>query len=362
MKNILFYLIVLISVSSNAQDSVKLSNSNTNPLTWRGYVEAYYSYDFNKPANNTKAAFIYDHNRHNEFNINLAFLRGTYSSDKIRGTLALATGTYMNANYAAEPSTLKNIYEANAGFRLGKKNCWIDAGIFSSHIGFESAVSKDCWTLTRSILADNSPYYEAGAKITYISNNSKWLISILALNGWQRISRVDGNSLLSIGTQVQYKPNESTTINYSTFIGTDKPDSARLIRVYHNLYETFQISKKLGMTIGFDLGTEQKYKESSKKNLVYSPVVIAKYSINGKWGLAARGEYYSDKHSVLIFTGTPNGFKTFGFSLNVDYSPEANVILRCEGKVLKSKDQIFIDDQSVKKYDIALTTSIAISF
>ncbi len=28
----------------------------------------------------------------------------------------------------------------------------MDAGIFGSHIGFESAISKDCWTLTRSIL------------------------------------------------------------------------------------------------------------------------------------------------------------------------------------------------------------------
>ena len=31
------------------------------------------------------------------------------------GQIALAAGTYMNANYAAEPGVLKNIYEANAG-------------------------------------------------------------------------------------------------------------------------------------------------------------------------------------------------------------------------------------------------------
>jgi hypothetical protein len=38
-----------------------------------------------------------------------------------------------------------------------------------SHIGFESAIGKDCATLTRSILADNSPYYEAGVKIDITS-------------------------------------------------------------------------------------------------------------------------------------------------------------------------------------------------
>jgi hypothetical protein len=34
-----------------------------------------------------------------------------------------------------------------------------------SHIGFESVISADCWTLTRSLLAENSPYYETGMRL-----------------------------------------------------------------------------------------------------------------------------------------------------------------------------------------------------
>ena len=78
----------------------------------------------------------------------------------------------------------------------------MDIGIMPSHIGFESAVSKDCWTLTRSMLAENSPYFESGAKLSYTTNNGKLQFSVLALNGWQRITRVEGNSLMSWGTQV----------------------------------------------------------------------------------------------------------------------------------------------------------------
>jgi hypothetical protein len=163
-------------------------------------VEVYYQYDFNKPSDNTRPEFVYSHNRHNEFNVNLVYLKGSYTAERVRANLALAAGTYVNANYAAEPGVLKNMYEANVGIKLSKKkNLWLDAGIFGSHIGFESAVSKDCWTLTRSMVADNSPYYEAGAKLTYTSDNGKWLFSALALNGWQRIQRVNGNSLISWG-------------------------------------------------------------------------------------------------------------------------------------------------------------------
>ena len=78
------------------------------------------------------------------------------------------TGNYARYNLSGEPDWAKYIYEANVGFRLSKKqNIWIDAGIMPSHIGFESAISADCWTLTRNILAENSPYYESGVKLGY---------------------------------------------------------------------------------------------------------------------------------------------------------------------------------------------------
>eukprot|EP01132_Coremiostelium_polycephalum_P020481 gene20481-24330_t len=104
-----------------------------------GYVEAYYGYDFNKPADHNRPGFIYSHNRHNEVNLNLAFIKANYDSGNIRANVAVMAGTYANANLAAEPGVLKNIYEANAGIKLSKsQNLWLDAGIFSSHIGFES--------------------------------------------------------------------------------------------------------------------------------------------------------------------------------------------------------------------------------
>ena len=356
MKKILFGTVILMSMQLMAQDS-------TGSLTISGYAEAYYQYDFNKPSDNNRPGFIYSHNRHNEFNLNLGFIKANYTAARVRANLALAAGTYMNANYAAEPGVLKNIYEANAGVKLSKnKNLWLDAGIMPSHIGFESAVSKDCWNMTRSILADNSPYFEAGAKITYTSHNGKWLVSGMALNGWQRITRVNGNSLMSWGTQIQYKPSDKFLLNYSTFIGTDKPDSARLSRLFHNIYGIFNVTDKFGITAGFDIGTEEKFPGSDDKNTCYSPVLILKYTFHNKWAIAVRGEYYSDEDGVVIATGTLNGFKTTGFSLNIDYSPMKNFIVRLEARNLSSKDEIFIKPSGITNNNTFITSSIAVSF
>jgi hypothetical protein len=332
-------------------------------LQFTGYVEVYYAFDFNQPEDHNRPAFFYSHNRHNEFNLNLGFVKGAYTSERIRANLAIAAGTYMNANYAAEPGVLKNVYEANAGIKISKRNnIWIDAGIFSSHIGFESAVSKDCYSLTRSILAENSPYYESGLKVTYVSADSKWLLSGLFLNGWQHIQRPDGNNTPAFGTQVTFTPNDKITINYSTFIGNDKPDDAKQMRYFHNLYGHFHFSNKIHLTAGFDFGMEQQSTGSSHYNQWYSPVLIAKFFFDDQWSITARGEWYTDADEVIITTGTENGFQTSGFSLGVDYRIMENAVWRIEGRALNSKDDIFLKEKEMVSSNLCLTTSLAVAF
>jgi hypothetical protein len=328
-----------------------------------GYLEAYYGFDFNKPADNNRPGFVYSHNRHNEMNLNLGFIKGAYEGDKLRADLAVMAGTYANANLAAEPGVLKNIFEANAGVKLSNTaNLWVDAGIFASHIGFESAISKDCWVLTRNIASDNTPYYESGAKITYITADSKFTATALYLNGWQRINRQNGNSQPAGGLQLTWKPTGKITVNYSNYLGTEGADSVRVTRFYHNVYGIFQLTDHFGLTAGFDYGTQQKAKGNSDKYEVLSPVAIARYTINSNWALAGRVEYYEDKNGVIISTGTPNGFKTTGYSMNIDYAPVSNAVVRLEGKVYDSEDKIFNRDMNPVNHSATLTASIAVSF
>ncbi|MGK6352150.1 porin [Parapedobacter sp. DT-150] len=335
-----------------------------NPLTISGYAEAYYLQDFNRPLTNTRPGFVYSHSRTNEVNINLAFMKANYGTENVRANLAVAAGTYMNANYAAEPGVLKNLYEANVGVKISRKHdLWIDAGLFPSHIGFESAIGKDNWTLTRSLLADNSPYFETGAKISYTSPSGNWFISGLVLNGWQRIQRVDGNTTPAFGHQLTYKPSDKVTLNSSSFIGSDKPDSARQMRYFHNLYVSYQVIDLFGITAGFDIGAEQQEKSSRDYNTWYAPVLIARYSPTETFSLTARGEYYQDKQGVIIATGTANGFRTWGYSLNADCQLLPNVVWRAEVRHLSSKDELFIKrDGAPTANNVMAVTALAVAF
>lgn len=360
MKQLFLGAILFLSTFfACAQDSTK-----TGKLTFSGYAELYYGFDFNKPADNNRPSFVYSHNRHNEVNLNLGFIKANYDRDNIRANLALMAGTYTNANLAAEPGVLKNIFEANAGVKISKAaNLWVDAGIFSSHIGFESAIAKDCWVLTRNIASDNTPYYESGAKVTYITNDGKLTLAGLYLNGWQRIARQNGNSQPAGGAQITWKPTDKITLNYSNYLGTEGADSVRVRRFYNNFYGIFQLNKAFGVTAGFDYGVQQQTKGSSNYYHVLSPVAIARYQFADQWAVAGRIEYYRDKNGVIIAGNTPNGFKTTGYSLNIDYAPVSNALIRLEGKIYDSKDATFTN-QSGNPVNTSplLTASFAVSF
>lgn len=360
MKKIVFTALVAFGITNvNAQEVAK----EKSPLTFSGYIETYYSYDFNEPDNHVRPGFIYSHNKHNELNLNLGFAKVNYAKDNVRGNLAIMAGTYPEYNLSAEQDLLKNVYEANVGVKISSKhNLWVDAGIMPSHIGFESAIGKDCQTLTRSILADNSPYYEAGAKIGYTSKSEKWYLAAMYLNGWQRIQKIDGNQTPAFGTQITYKPNSKTTLNWSTYAGNEQPDIDRKWRYFNNFYGQFKLSDKTNLTAGFDIGSQQSANKSNKYDTWFSPVLILQYKPTAKIQLAARGEYFDDEKGVIIATGTENGFKTYGFSANFDYLISDNVMFRIEARNLASKDEVFLKNGNPTDNNTFLTTSLAISF
>ena len=343
----------------NAQEGGK----EKSPFTFSGYIETYYSYDFGEPDNHVRPGFFYSHNKHNEVNLNLGLAKVNYSQDNVRGNFALMAGTYGEYNLATEQGLLKNVYEANVGVKIAKnQNLWIDAGVMPSHIGFESAIGKDCMTLTRSILADNSPYYETGVKIGYTSKSEKWYLAAMYLNGWQRIQKVEGNQTPAFGTQITFKPSSLITLNWSTYIGNEQPDNDRKWRYFNNFYALFKVSEKASVVSGFDIGSQQSAHKSDKYDVWFSPILILQYKPTAKIQLAARGEYYQDEKEVIIATGTPNGFKTYGFSANFDYLVTENVMFRVEARNLNSKDAVFLKDNLPSNENLFLTTSLAISF
>ncbi len=345
---------VIFIVQAQSEDSTQQKSFRVS-----GFIDAYYAYDFNQPTSQERPNFFFNHNRHNEFNINIALIQLDYEADRYRGRVGLMAGTYPEYNYAAEQDLLKHIFEAYGGFRL-VEGLWLDAGIFSSNIGYESAISSDNYTLTRSIGAEISPYYLAGVRLTY-EPSEKWNINAILCNGWQNIRETPGNSKKALSLQVQFKPSSSLSLGNTVFIGNEEPDELGQMRYYNNFYVNLKPTERLSLFLGFDYGAEEALEEGFDTWL--TTVAVIHYQFIKELAMAARYEYYEDPQEVLVSTPQGFGFQTSAYSLNLDYRPVPKVLLRVEGRLFSSPDQIFSEEESLlSDQNFSITSSLAISF
>jgi hypothetical protein len=324
-----------------------------------GYADTYYAYDFNKPPTGDRPYFV-SMARHNELTINLAYLALNYSSSRVRARIAPGFGTYMNANYANESGTLKNILEGYAGIKLWKdKNIWIDAGVFNSHYTNESAISKDHLAYTRSFSPEYVPYYLSGIKLT-LPISEKWSAYLYLLNGWQQIQ--DQNTGKSIGTQLEYQHSDFWVINWNTYIGSEQSSSHPEFRTryFSDIYFIYR-KGNWSATSCFYVGLQQR--DGMTASSWWQVNVIGQYSFTKKLSLAGRLEYFNDPDEVQItpITGI-TGFTTFSSSLGMNLKVNENALFRIEGRTFLSEKSVYVRDSNPVKNSNLLAVNLTVWF
>jgi len=348
MKWIFVLLFSLISLNSSAQI---FSSSG-----WEvsGYLETYYTYDLNQPEDHLRPDFLFNFKRHNEFSINLAFIRAAYADEKVRANIALMTGTYAQFNLADEPAWAQMVYEASVGVKLMDK-LWLDVGIMPSHIGFESAEGMDTWHLSRSLLAENSPYFLTGGRLSY-AWDEKFDITLWLTNGWQNVQRIERNQALGLGLGFNYRPIEGLEVNYSNYYGNEYPQTLYLPRFYNNFYAMYSFNG-WGITLGADYGVEANI--SNQLNHWYAATVSLRKQVLGRFYLAGRADYYSDLKAVIL----PRGMEVTGLSANLDYEVTERALARIEFRQFFSPEPVFdLPAARFSRANSALNTSLAIRF
>lgn len=290
------------------------------------FADVFYVHHFEKSANEILYPFLYNYNRNRSIHLNHGWIGLKVTSRKVRANAALQAGTYEQDNYALEPDWAKVLLEANLGVALNKRNTlWLDAGVLPSHIGFESAGSLENWTLTRSIIAENSPYYLTGVKLTWAAQ--PYLeFSLLGVNGWQRIY-ASGKFLPALGWQVKYHQNK-TILNWSSFIGNVEVETTKRVRFFNNLYLQTNFTQKFALIADFDVGVQQ---HNQNYGAWWGAALITRFQFNRLLSIAGRAEYYYDKQG---FVTSPLNVTTGSVSLNLDYRPIPSLMARAEFRSL----------------------------
>ncbi len=343
-------------------------------VTFGGFIDTYYAFDFNQPVpnervlgtpegiNGTSAQLATTATRHNEFNINLAYLDAKLAAKKLRGRLAIQAGTSVEATYASEPtngiasgpSLMRFVQEATLGYEVAN-GLWIDAGIFLSHLGLETFISKDNWTYTRSLVADFSPYYEAGVKASW-QVNPQWVLQFLVLNGWQNIS--DYNSSKAVGTAIAFSPSSQFSISYNTFLGQEV---GSLWRVFNDFIVKYELSHLWQLALEFDIGWQQQPAVGPASNW-YGTALFARVALSPKLSVTGRLERYVDGDRVIVQPVGGLSMRANGASINVDYELQKGLLWRNEVRGLFADSAIFPKGSGYASSDTFVVSSLSLAF
>ncbi|MEP6729399.1 MAG: porin [bacterium] len=362
-----FSLIACCCIAPGVLFAQATAPTDTTPkITFGGFVDGYYAYDFNRPPTLDRS-FTTQPARHNEFNVNLAYVEAKLDAPHYRGRFAIQTGTSVQSNYAGEPRNgsvsgpdlSRLIQEAVVGVKIAD-NLWVDGGIFLSHIGMESFISRDNPIYTRSLVADYSPYYESGAKLTWTPTPTV-AAQLDVVNGWQIIS--ESNASKSAGIRVDVTPSATATYSYFNYLGDEAPDSAtrHQIRFYNGVGAKVNLTPAFQVMAEADYGTQQRATGSSAS--WYGGMLVGRYQMTATAALISRIEAYEDRDQVIVVTGLPDGLRSTGASIGIDVAPAPRVVWRSELRGYQGQHAVFpMNAGGFSKNDAFVVTSLGLTF
>ena len=172
-----------------------------------------YTYDFNKPVDNTisGSSEIF---RSNEVQLEQLGIGGDFHYDNVRARFMTQFGMYSATTPRNDPSPAKGqwdldtayryLAEAYGGYHINALDgINVDAGIFLSYIGLFSYYNFDNWAYQPSYVSSNTPWFFNGLRVQIFPNPhlkiEPWLI-----NGWQ--SYGSANSRKGLGGQIKWTP------------------------------------------------------------------------------------------------------------------------------------------------------------
>jgi Putative beta-barrel porin-2, OmpL-like. bbp2 len=278
--------------------------------------------------------------------INLAYGGLTYEGPSARARFVLQGGDSVNINYQGERHReIKHFQESSAGLKL-TDDIWLDGGVFFSHLGLENFISHENWTYTRSLVADFSPYYQAGARLTYQASTDTSM-ELHLLRGWQNVTNSERPAF---GGLFSHAVTKELQLKYANFIGKVDSDS---LRVYHDTTCMFSINDQWKLAGELDYGQEGAGFLGSQS--WWGTSLLLRYEVAHPLSMTGRVEYFSDPHAKVLTTPSSNPFRGYASSLTVDYefgplmTTHSRFLWRNEIRLISGSRRAFIDNRDIER-------------
>jgi len=337
-----------------------------NHFSFGFYVDAYYNGTLNSEGDTSNVVpFAGNCPVQNQIRLNVAAIEIGYSADRVRGKLAIQFGDAPNLLAAPEAQFIKNLRQANFGFRVGRK-IWLDFGYFLNPVGIESS-----WPVLNYLSSVSiGGYYEVGSvlgvKLTWNYSEKFWG-GIMVGNPYSLA--YSKNTRMAGLTFIYFKPIPELTLNYNNFFGNAALTDATIdhMLLYNNFIIQYNPLEAVNLTAQFDLASQTNSHmkpDTTKSATMFSGLVQIKYNFLKKFSLAARYEYFNDENGFLsgiyYYEGKWRGLETQGFAVGFEFRPIKIGYIRLEYRHLFAApgNYVFKSGNSDQLQSVIFTTGV----
>lgn len=292
-------------------------------LTFGGYLETFYSYNFNRPSNNVNALRGFDFLA-NSLTVSNMVLATDAKFNNFSTRLAINVGMTPSQFYKQEPttpasflipslnsSTWSFIQEAIVNYDfLQVKGLSLQMGIMATPIGIEGLPSfqswessmanptmhkkdyRENWNFSRSNAFIHLPDYHSGIRLLF-SPTTKSTYSFYVINGQNMIT--DNNRSKTIALSYLWTPNSKTHFSALYMGGNERPTDYQIKDTWRHLFDfhtRFNLSKKFTFMAQLVPGMETSAR-GTNKFLISALYLKYKTSMNSY--LAFRYEHLLEK-------------------------------------------------------------------
>jgi putative OmpL-like beta-barrel porin-2 len=209
----------------------------------------------------------------------------------------------------------------------------IQAGIFSSLIGYDSLYAKDNFNYTRPWGADLTPYLMMGVNAS-CPFTEKLTATVFVVNDYFHLA--DPNNVPSEGGQVAYKVTNHTTIKETVLYGPHQSDTR--LEFWRFLWDSIAEWKTDRITTAFEyhVGTEKVAAPGNPRTLWMFAQLPMHWVFNKNWSATLRPEVYWDRDGRMTGFAQTVKANTATLEYRVPYR-RASAIVRLEHRIDDSR-------------------------
>jgi len=294
----------------------------TPAVTFDGFVDAYYTYNFTNSAYGLGNGPVFFNNTDNTFSVGEAELDVKATQGAGTGFLALAASGN-NTNLALNPGV--DILQAYVALTQGEFT--FTGGRFVTWMGNEVIESKSNWNYSRSLLFWYTiPLWHNGVSAAWAPTGSVFGLTGYATSGWNGVVNTGGTS--TSGFMATLTPNSTWKFTLNGMFGasaaaTNLNSIGELIIAYNPSSDwSFAVDGEYGMT-SVAAGTSPSF---------WGVDLYGKYQISSDWDAALRLEDLSSNGGVGGYGTTTNAASLYEGTLTLEKDFTPNLTVRWEGR------------------------------